>query len=239
MKDCTLKKNTADNLPISSITPFTLQDFPDFTACILWFSKCNFRCSYCYNIDLVKNKLKYLRFLEIEKFLIEHKNLLDGVVLSGGECTLFKNLPELIRYIRGFGYKVKLDTNGSNPKILDKLLEENLLDFISLDYKAPIYKYSEITKYNFSDNILRSLVILCNSRVNFEVRTTVHTDLLNEEDINNIIEFLEEKHFTGKYYVQNYMHQITLGELSPQKRALDLALLKEPKNFSIDFRNFH
>ena len=219
---------------LPSITSFTLQDFPDLMACILWFCQCNFRCSYCYNVDLVCNKLKPLPFLSVEEFLSYRKNFLDGVVLSGGECTLFRYLPEFVRYIKNFGYQIKLDTNGSNPRMLYSLVERGLLDYVALDYKAPVDKYREITNCTSSgSNFLHSLEVLCDFKVPFEVRTTVHSDLLNEGDVNNIIDDLERRNFTGKYYVQNYTHRITLGSLPPQRRTISLGELKKPKSFTV------
>lgn len=236
--DYTLKKNIADKLPISSITPFTMQDFPDLLACILWFSKCNFRCKYCYNVDLVQNTLEPLPFAQIDQFLISQQNLLEGVVLSGGECTLFRYLPELIRYVKGLSYRVKVDTNGTNPHMLYTMIAENLTDYVALDYKAPAYKFAMITAYPTYDNFFTSLQLLCESNITLEIRTTVHTDLLNEEDINDIISNLDNNNFTGNYYVQNYTHQKTLGGLSPQKRVLEIEKLHAPQNFNLYFRNF-
>lgn len=239
MKDYILRKDIADQLPIASITSCTLQDFPDLMACILWFARCNFRCSYCYNVDLVDNQLKPLPFLSVAEFLSDRSNFLDGVVLSGGECTLFRYLPEFVRYIKNFGYQIKLDTNGSNPSMLYRLVEEGLLDYVALDYKAPVHKYQAITNCtSLASNVLDSLALLCDSQIPFEVRTTVHADLLNEGDVNHMIDDLESKNFTGKYYVQNYMHGITLGSLPLQRRTIRLGELKQPKSFTVHFRNF-
>ncbi|MEM9963866.1 MAG: 4Fe-4S cluster-binding domain-containing protein, partial [Asticcacaulis sp.] len=85
-------------LPITSITPFTFQDFPERTACILWFSGCNMACGYCHNPELVKGTLARLPEEKITGFLNSRKGLLEGVVLSGGECTLANALPDLCRY---------------------------------------------------------------------------------------------------------------------------------------------
>lgn len=239
MKECILRKAIADQLPIASITPFTLQDFPDLLACILWFSRCNFRCSYCYNVALVRNQFKPLPFFRVDAFLRHRSNLLDGVVLSGGECTLFRYLPELVRYLRNFGYQIKLDTNGSNPSMLYSLVEAGLLDYVALDYKAPLDKYRAMTHCtSAASNFFRSFEVLRDFKVPFEVRTTVHADLLHEQDVNTMIDTLEKRNFTGPYYVQNYRHGPTLGNLPPQSRTIRWGALKQPKSFTIHARNF-
>ena len=100
--------------PIENITPFSLLDFQDLCACIIWFTGCNMRCSYCYNPEIVFGKGKY-NFEEAIQFLQKRINLLDGVVLSGGECTLHKELIPFVKEIKNLGFKIKIDTNGTYP----------------------------------------------------------------------------------------------------------------------------
>lgn len=231
-------KEQYKNLPICDITPFTMQDFPDHTACILWFGGCNFRCAYCHNPELVTGKKSKLPMLQIDSFLKSRIKLLDGVVLSGGECTLSKDLPLFIKYLKEFGYKIKLDTNGSNPVLLEKMLSDNLLDYIALDYKAPKSKFANITKWNHYEIFHKSLEILCSNNVAFEVRTTIHTDMLDQHDIEEIIKDLTECGFSGTYYLQNYIPSKTLATIEDQEFFFDPKLLTTPKNFKIDIRNF-
>lgn len=228
------------NLFICDITPFTLQDFPDHTACILWFGGCNMRCVYCHNPDLALGKKNKLPWNDIYKFLQQRKNLLDGVVLSGGECTNCPKLLEFIKILKDLGYKVKIDTNGLKPEILYKLAETSNVDFIALDYKAPKEKFVAVTGKNKFEIFRRSLQFLCKSSIDFEVRTTVHTDLLNEKDIFSIIEDLDEQGFKGNYYIQNFQPtEKIMGDLpDKQKNKLDISLIKKPKNFKLLFRNF-
>ena len=226
-------------LPICDITPFTMQDFPDYTACILWFAGCNMRCVYCHNPELVLGKKKLLAWQDVLQFLEERKKLLDGVVLSGGECTLSPELPEFIKYLRKIGYKIKLDTNGLLPDILQKLLLENQLDYIALDYKAPKDKFLDIVERGDFNEFKQSLEILCKNSVPFEVRTTVHTALLNEDDITKIIDDLQENNFTGNYYLQNYQDSPkTIKPMQKQVRKLDISMITQPDSFSIQMRNF-
>jgi pyruvate formate lyase activating enzyme len=230
-------------LSITALTPFTLQDFPNHTACIIWFGGCNFRCPYCHNPEFVVDKFGIMDEQKILDFLNSRKGLLDGVVLSGGECTLSSEIINFIKKIKSIGFETKIDTNGVNTKIIKELLEKNLIDYIGLDYKAPKEKFTKISgldrKYfqNFSD----TLDYLISKKFPFEIRTTVHTDLLDENDINMIIKDLEQRRFnTGNYYIQNFSNikGRTLGNIVKQTRTLEREKLYKPKDFSVMFRNF-
>ena len=206
--------------PIYSITPFTLLDYPHKTACILWFAGCNMRCLYCYNPDIVLGKGK-LSFHEALNFLKTRINLLDGVVLSGGECTLHKGCINLITEIKKMGLLVKIDTNGTAPLILDCLIREKLIDYVALDFKAPTEMFKFITNSNLYSKFIYSLKLLINSNVPFEVRTTIHSSLLAQKDIQKMIEVLEKFDYRGTYYIQKFMNDtdtlsgIENSELNP------------------------
>ncbi len=222
--------------PIYSITPFTLLDYPHKTACILWFAGCNMRCLYCYNPDIVLGKGK-LSFQEALKFLKTRVNLLDGVVLSGGECTLHKNIIDLILEIKKLGFLVKIDTNGTTPKTLDGLIKEKLIDYVALDFKAPTNKFESITKSNLYSEFFCSLKLLINNNVPFEVRTTLHSSLLIQNDIQKMIDVLEEVNYKGVYYIQNFVNNTkTLTELENSKyNAINLKSLNT--KLSVVLRN--
>lgn len=213
--------------PIYSITPFTLLDYPDKTACIFWFAGCNMRCLYCYNPDIVLGKGK-LSFQETLKFLKTRVNLLDGVVLSGGECTLHKNIIKLIVEIKKMGLLVKVDTNGAKPKMIEFLMKEKLIDYVALDFKAPIDKFKSITKSNLYSNFITSLKLLISNTTPFEVRTTLHSSLLIQNDIQNMIDVLEELNYSGIYYIQNFVNDAkTLSELENSKQnSISTSFLK-------------
>lgn len=242
MSACTLKKTAADidswRLPISSVTPFTMQDFPDHTACILWFSGCNFRCDYCHNPELVCGELKWLKPSAILEFLEARQGLLEGVVLSGGECTLSPGIVLLARLIKDMGFKLKVDTNGSRPEVIFQLAHEKLLDYAAVDYKAPLTKIVSLTKNRRSQELPRTLAVLLASGIPFEIRTTVHADLLDEADVNIIIADLERIKYRGKYYIQNFKDGETLGHLAPPSRPFDISKLTQPTSFQLNYRNF-
>lgn len=189
--------------PVFSISPFTLLDFPDRTACIVWFAGCNMRCGYCYNPEIVLGKGK-LGWDPVRDFLLSRRNLLDGVVFSGGECTIHSQLIPFAREVKAMGFEVKIDTNGSRPEVLRQLLEERLVDYIALDFKSMADNYWKITRSNLFLAFEKSLEILLVSSVRFEVRTTVHAALLSHQDLDKMGIWLRDKGYTGNYFLQHF-----------------------------------
>ena len=214
-----LKENVSK--PIYSLTPFTLLDYPHKSACILWFAGCNMRCLYCYNPEIVLGKGS-LSFEKILSFLNSRKNLLDAVVFSGGECILHKNIISLIDEVKKMGFLVKIDTNGSSPEVMQKLLNQNLIDYIALDYKAPKSKFQAITQSDLYDSFERTLDLILESKIPFEVRTTYHSELLLEDDLTTMIQFLESKNYAGNYYIQYFKNNVeTLSKLERSNNKID------------------
>ena len=219
------------------ITKFTALDYEDHLSAVLWFGGCNMRCPYCHNADIVFGK-NTLQKDEAITFLKSRISKLEAVVFSGGECTLYKELPALAKEIKELGFKIKIDTNGTNPAIIKEMVEKNLVDFISLDFKAPKEKYFSITSHKDFTLFLTTLKYLIQKNQNFEVRTTVHTDILDENDINSIIKELHSLGFKGKYFIQNYIHQDKiLGKLKEQKRVFDRSKIIT-NLIDVNFRNF-
>ena len=214
-----LKENVSK--PIYSLTPFTLLDYPHKSACILWFAGCNMRCLYCYNPEIVLGKGS-LSFEKILSFLNSRKNLLDAVVFSGGECILHKNIISLIDEVKKMGFLVKIDTNGSSPKVMQKLLNQNLIDYIALDYKAPKSKFQAITQSDLYDSFEKTLDLILEAKIPFEVRTTYHSELLLEDDLTTMIQFLESKNYAGNYYIQYFKNNVeTLSKLERSNNKID------------------
>lgn len=228
-------------LPITAITPFTLQDFPDHTACIIWFGGCNLRCKYCHNPEFVIEKFDVMDEQKVWDFLNKRKGLLEGVTLSGGECTMASGLIDFVRKIKEMGFKIKIDTNGLLPKVVRELVNEKLIDFIALDYKAPKGKIRNISPIGDFSEFEKTLDYLISQDFPFEVRTTVHTDLLNENDVNDIIHDLEARGYAqGEYNIQNFLNTKgkSIGNIGEQKSVLDTDKIVKPKGFEIFFRNF-
>jgi pyruvate formate lyase activating enzyme len=214
--------------PIYSLTPFSLLDYPDKIACILWFAGCNMRCSYCYNPEIVlgKGTISYGKALS---FLLSRKNLLDAVVFSGGECVMHKNIIPLITEVKKLGFLVKIDTNGSSPEVMQKLLFYRLINYVALDFKAPKSKFNAVTKSDLYEHFEKTLDLILKQKIPFEVRTTFHSDLLTEEDLEEMIRFLESKNYVGNYYIQYFRNNAkTLDELGHSNNSIDCKKLSTP-----------
>ena len=188
----------------------------------MWFAGCNMRCLYCYNPDIVLGKGK-IDFKEVLSFLKTRKGLLDGVVLSGGECTLHKNIIDFIKEIKAMGFAVKIDTNGSNPKILNSLIHDQLIDYVALDFKSLPHTFKHLTQSGLFLEFEKSLSLLIRSDFPFEVRTTFHSSLISENDFVKMIEYLENKNFEGNYYVQHFMNNVpTLSKLDDSNKKIQM-----------------
>ncbi len=233
-----LHKPHGVTLPIYSVTPFTMLDFPNKTACIVWFSGCNMRCSYCHNPQIVKGKGRG-DTVQLMDFLKRRQGLLDGVVLSGGECTLYPDMPALVRDIKTMGYAVKIDTNGTRPDVLLPMIHAGLVDYIALDYKAPHPKFHATTGMSQFDAFSKTLDYLCKNTLPFEVRTTVHSALLDEKDINAIMDDLGTRNYKGTYYIQNFINNgsPTLAPLAAN-RPINRSLISPVGGFKLEYRNF-
>ena len=204
-----MKENV--NTPIYSITPFTLLDYAHKSACILWFAGCNMRCLYCYNPEIVLGK-GTISFEKALAFLYSRKNLLDAVVFSGGECLLHKNSIQHITEVKKMNFLVKIDTNGSRPEVLQQLLENELIDYVALDFKAMPVHFEKITQSNLFLPFEKSLHLLVESGLPFEVRTTVHSDLIDRKHIQAMIQYLEKQNYQGNYYIQHFVNGVTTLE---------------------------
>ena len=199
------------------------------------------RCPYCHNPALVRGKGRG-SVEQVMEFLEKRKGKLDGVVITGGEASVYPGLPDFIRDIKAMGYAVKLDTNGLRPDIIGSFLDEGFLDYVALDYKSPPEKFQAVTGVDKYEDFEKTLDLLCSQdKVEFELRTTVHTSLMDEKDVSKIIKDIGKRGYKGTYYVQNYTadnDRPTLGMLDDQERVLDIESLPEPKGFEVEFRNF-
>ncbi len=199
------------------------------------------RCPYCHNPQIVKGKGRG-DVGQVFDFLKKRAGLLDGVVLSGGEASTYLGLPGFIKQVKKLGYAVKLDTNGLRPDIIDDFLCQGFLNYIALDYKAPPHKFKKVTGVDKFGEFTKTLDLLCGQKtVPFEVRTTVHTDLMDEDDVNAIIHDLENRGYQGRHAIQNFTHsddRPTLGFMRKQERILNTDALYVPANFTLEFRNF-
>ncbi|WP_313260470.1 anaerobic ribonucleoside-triphosphate reductase activating protein [Sphingobacterium sp.] len=191
------------------ITPFTLLDYPNKAACILWFVGCNMRCQYCYNPDIVFGKGK-IGIDQAEDFLKSRKGLLQAVVFSGGECTMHPDMMSLVKIAKSLGYLIKVDTNGARPKLIKSLIDNDLLDYVALDFKGLGQRFHEITVSGSFEAFEETLDILLNANIQFEVRTTAHSQLLSAADLQEMLKFLEDRGYRNNYYLQKALNNVKM-----------------------------
>lgn len=200
---------------IKSLQKTTLIDYPGKIAATIFLGGCNFRCDYCYNKDLV---LRWQQIPDIpEETVLEtikkRKNFIEGVVITGGEPTLNKDLKDFIIKIRDMGLLIKLDTNGYKPEVIEDFINQKIVDYIAIDVKAPLARYAEITgvKEFLTERIERSIALLKSSGIDYEFRTTVWKNCFSKDDFHSIFQMIKG---APHYYIQNMYPMFTIA---PQK----------------------
>lgn len=206
----------------------TLIDYPGKVACTLFTVGCNLRCVYCHNPELVLenhyNKNNFFNDSVALEFLKNRKGLLDGVCVTGGEPTLQKDLRAFIKKVRKLGFLVKIDTNGTNYRVIKGLIDDRLVDYIAMDIKAP-FKYEDYKRICKSINeemfkqVKKTAEYIMQSEIEYEFRTTVLPVLLSKEDVKAILEFIKG---AKNYNIQNF---VSSGKLLSPK-------MKEERSYS-------
>ncbi len=189
-------------MQIGGIIPSSLLDYPGKISAVVFCIGCNFRCPYCQNSWLLDNEKPLFSANDVFELLKDRVGKLDGVVLSGGEPTIQKNIVSFAKRIKEMGFLIKLDTNGNKPEIISRLLDQNLLDYIAMDIKGPLKRYPEIINTNINiENIKESIELIKNSNIKHEFRTTLVRSMLAEPDILECGRLIEG---TGTYYLQKF-----------------------------------
>jgi len=205
-------------IEIKGFNKFSLIEYPGKISAVIFLSRCNFRCPFCQNPDLVLNYkgLPSINPEEIINYLSLNKKWVDALSITGGEPTLHKDLPDFIKEIKKRGFLVELETNGTNPRMMKELIKKHLINYVALDVKGPLIrdKYREASGINAKENNLfekvkESIKILLNSEINYEFRTTVVHDLLSEEDI---ITMATQIKGAKNYVLQQFVPQKTLNK---------------------------
>lgn len=187
----------------------TLLDYPGRVACTIFLGGCNFRCPFCHNKDIVlaSDSINAYSQDEIFAFLKKRKGILTGVCITGGEPTINDDLPDFIADIKKLGYKVKLDTNGSNPAMLASLVDSGLIDDCAMDIKNAPEKYDTTVSFSALPNIKKSVDFLVSqpcangNSFSYEFRTTLVKELHGETDLLSICEWIKG---ANAYYLQSY-----------------------------------
>ena len=213
---------------ISGLMKLTLLDFPGHTACTVFTGGCNYRCPFCHNAELVLRPGEQPVIPEEEFFALlqKRKGLLDGVAVTGGEPTLQPDLPDFLRRIRDLGYAVKLDTNGTRPDLLKRLVREGLVQYAAMDIKNSPARYAETAGVSDPDlaAVRESAAFLLEGTVPYEFRTTVVRELHTPRDMAEIGRWLRG---AERYFLQCFTDSgdlIREGLTPCSREELDLLL---------------
>jgi len=196
------------NIDIKQTIETSLIDWEGKIVTTLYVPLCNFRCPYCYNSELILHPKSFptISQKEIDSLLLKRKDFIDGICMSGGEPTLYPDLPEYFKGIKDKGFLIKLDTNGTNPKLLKNLLNFNLIDYIAMDIKSSLdfdnySKAAGIKDKIMIEKVKDSIKLIMNSEIDYEFRTTVVPLLHSEETIIGIARYIAG---ARKYVLQNF-----------------------------------
>ena len=214
---------------IAGLQKMTLLDFPGKVACTVFLAGCNFRCPFCHNSELLTGDAEVLMTdEELLDFLGKRKGILDGVCVTGGEPTLQKDLPQLLKRIKALGYPVKLDTNGYRPQVLKDLVNAGLVDYVAMDVKNSPARYSETIGIQADlPRLEESLMFLLEGQVDYELRTTLVHPLHSEGSIQDMARWLEELGGQRKFrrlFLQSFVDRDTVifsGLTAPTEEKLE------------------
>lgn len=218
---------------IGGLQKLSLIDYPGKLCATVFLIGCPFRCSFCYNANLVlPQKIIHQPAIsepDFFSFLSERQGLLEGVCITGGEPCMHQDLSFFIKKIKNLGFLVKLDTNGFSPEMLKDIISAHLVDYIAMDIKGPLKKYPQIAGFGDLGKIKESIDLIKNSDIDYEFRTTILPKILNIEDLKEIIKLIGG---AKKYYLQQFMPQNTLepdfekeGSYSPEDLGKFIKLL--------------
>ena len=208
-------------MKIYGLQKMTLLDFPGHVACTVFLGGCDFRCPFCHNFELACGKAEpVMEEEELYAFLEKRKGLLDGVAVTGGEPTLSRGLPDLLRRVKQMGFMTKLDTNGYHPQILREILEEGLADYVAMDIKNSPEKYAATagTDRIELDRIRESIRVLMESGTDYEFRTTVVSQLHEARDFEEIGQMIRG---AKRYFLQQFTDRdsVPFGNLTAPDAA--------------------
>ncbi len=207
---------------IGGFQKLTLLDYPGYVSAIVFTNGCNMRCPFCHNYELVENDIQLDDLIspnEVMDYLIKRGKVLDGVIITGGEPTIQRGLKDFILEIKkNTNLSIKLDTNGLNPDVLEKLLDDKLIDYVAMDVKANYELYPEITRIkNINiEKIKKSIQIIKEKAPSYEFRTTVIKGIHNLDNLKDIINIIgnDSNYYLQKFIVSENVPVKSLGEYS-------------------------
>ena len=216
-------------MKIAGLQKMTLLDYPGKVACTVFLPGCNYRCPFCHNAGLLESAPEALTEEALLTFLEKRRGLLDGVCITGGEPTLQPDLPHLLAKIKALGYCVKLDTNGSNPAMLETLLEKGLVDYVAMDVKNSPGRYGKTVGIPGMplEKTAESLRLLLAGHTDYELRTTCVEELHEEEAAAAMgawVESLVPGVKPAKWYLQCFVNRDSVlqdGLHAPNREKLE------------------
>ena len=218
---------------ICGMEKFSMVDYDGYIACTVFTKGCNFLCPFCHNSSLVTGEAAEIPEEEVFDYLTKRKGLVDAVCITGGEPTLQKGLKDFILKVRSLGYRVKMDTNGTNPAILRELLSEGLLDYVAMDIKTDFAHYEDVTGTSnpaLIERVKESVEILKTLAPDYEFRTTVMEEYHDEKTFSEIARIVRgaKRFFVQKFKDgENNLTQGILHELPKQKAEEFLAIVRQ------------
>ena len=197
-------------MKIHGLQKMTLLDYPGKVACTVFFGGCDMRCPFCHNAELLDGTApSVMDDEELLAFLKKRRGLLDGVAVTGGEPLLQKDLPELAARIRDLGYPIKLDTNGTHPDRLDRMIRDGLVQYVAMDIKNCPERYAETVGLQQFDiePVRKSVQILLEGRTDYEFRTTTVAEFHDDESFEKIGPWIRG---AKRYYLQRFTDRDTV-----------------------------
>lgn len=196
-------------MKIGGLQKCSFIDYPGKISAIIFTVGCNFHCPYCHNPELVNETAEEIPETEVFDFLSRRKNIIDAVTITGGEPTIHSDLIHFIQKIKALGFLVKLDTNGTNPMVIEQIQNEKLVDYIAMDIKSPLDTYeTTVSRPVDIEAIKKSISQLLTGTIPYEFRTTVVKSLLTSDDIKSIGKSI---HGARLHYLQKFIPTKTLN----------------------------
>jgi pyruvate formate lyase activating enzyme len=194
---------------ISGLVKSSIIDYPKKIAAIVFTHGCNFRCGYCHNPELVISKpKKQISEDQVIEFLESRKSILDGLVVTGGEPLIYNDIEDFLKKVKALGYQIKLDTNGINPILLENLIDKKLVDYVAMDIKTSLDKYSEVVGVDLdTENIAKSINLIMLKAPDYEFRSTLLPRHHDEDTLKQMAVLIKG---AKKFYIQNFRNSITL-----------------------------
>jgi len=221
-------------MKIGGLQKTSLLDYPDILSAIIWTAGCNFRCPFCYNKQLVLGKTEIISEETILSFLEKRRDVLEGLSISGGEPLLQEDIVDFTEKVKKLNYLIKIDTNGAFPERLKELIDKKLVDYVSMDVKAPKKKYDRLAgvKTDIS-KIEQSIDLIKNEAPDYEFKTTVVPGMLDKKDIVEIAKWLEG---SKQFYLQQFksdspLISSKLNDVVPYSKEELNEILQEIKPF--------